>query len=90
MTPEVDAGPCIAKVSTPINPEETSEMLEERLAEIGGWALRRAVDSVEEGNLQALPQDPKLASKAPRLKKNRRIDRLESPPPRRSRTTFVP
>ena len=75
MTPEVDAGPCIAKVSTPIEPDETSEALEERLAEMGGWALRRAVDSVEQGSLKALPQDPKLASKAPRLKKtDGRID----------------
>jgi methionyl-tRNA formyltransferase len=69
MTPEVDAGPCIAQVTEPIDPEDTCQTLESRLAEIGGWALRRAVDSVEKGNLQALPQDPKLASKAPRLKK---------------------
>lgn len=69
MTPEVDAGPCIAKVAAPVDPEDTCQTLEARLADIGGWALRRAVDSVEQGNLQALPQDPRLASKAPRLKK---------------------
>jgi methionyl-tRNA formyltransferase len=31
--------------------------------------IRRSIDSLESGNLEALPQDPALASKAPRLKK---------------------
>jgi methionyl-tRNA formyltransferase len=31
--------------------------------------MRRAIDSLESGDLQAFPQDPALASKAPRLKK---------------------
>jgi len=70
MTPKVDAGPCIAQARTDIGPEETAVELEKRLAEMGAWLVRRAIDSVEAGRLEALPQNPALASKAPRLKKS--------------------
>jgi methionyl-tRNA formyltransferase len=69
MTPKVDAGPCIAQAVTAIDAEETAVELEARLAESGGWLVRRTIDAVAEGRLEALPQDPGLASKAPRLKK---------------------
>ena len=69
MTPRVDAGPVIAQGAAPIDPDETAEELELRLAEIGSWLVRRAIDSLESGDLQAVPQDSALASKAPRLKK---------------------
>lgn len=69
MTPKVDAGPCIAQARTPIEPNETAVELEQRLSEMGAWLMRRAIDSVESGRLEALPQNPALASKAPRLKK---------------------
>ena len=69
MTPKVDAGPCIAQAHTPIDPEETAVELRERLAQMGVWLIRRAIESVEVGRLEALAQDPALASKAPRLKK---------------------
>ncbi len=69
MTPRLDAGPIVAQGRTPIEPEETAADVEKRLAEIGAWLVRRAIDSLEAGTLEALPQDPTLASKAPRLKK---------------------
>ena len=69
MTPKVDAGPCIAQAVTMIDPEETAVELEARLAESGGRLVRRTIDALAEGRLEALPQDPALASKAPRLKK---------------------
>ncbi len=69
MTPQVDAGPVIAQGGTPIDADETAVELEARLAEIGAWLVRRAIDSLESGTLEALPQSPALASKAPRLKK---------------------
>lgn len=69
MTPQVDAGPVIAQASTPIPPEENAVELEARLSEIGAWLIRRAIDSLESGRLESLPQDPALASKAPRLKR---------------------
>lgn len=69
MTPRVDAGPVIAQGNTPIYPDETAVELEERLSQIGAWFIRRAIDSLESGLLEAFPQDPALASNAPRLKK---------------------
>jgi methionyl-tRNA formyltransferase len=70
MTPKVDAGPCIAQAETEIDPEETAVDLEIRLAELGAWLMLRTIDALKAGNLEALAQDPALASKAPRLKKN--------------------
>ena len=69
MTPKIDAGPCIAQAVTMIDPEETAVELEARLAESGGRLVRQTIEALAEGRLEALPQDPALASKAPRLKK---------------------
>ncbi len=69
MTPKVDAGPCIAQAVTMIDPEETAVELEARLAESGGRLISRTIDALAAGPLEALPQDPALASRAPRLKK---------------------
>jgi len=69
MTPQIDAGPCIAQAATQIGADETAVELEARLSELGGWLVRRTIDAVAEGRLEALPQNPALASKAPRLKK---------------------
>lgn len=69
MTPRVDAGPCVAQAVTDIGPEETAVELEKRLAEMGAWLVRRVLDSFEAGRLEALPQDPTKATRAPRLKK---------------------
>jgi methionyl-tRNA formyltransferase len=71
MTPRLDAGPVLVERSTPIGPTETAAELEPRLAELGAeaieatLALLRASDSPP-----SLPQDPALASRAPRLKKS--------------------
>ncbi|HPP52437.1 MAG TPA: methionyl-tRNA formyltransferase, partial [Thermoguttaceae bacterium] len=62
-------GPCVGQVRVPIHPDETAVELERRLAEIGAWLVRRVLDNMEAGQLEALPQDPSQASKAPRLKK---------------------
>jgi methionyl-tRNA formyltransferase len=70
MTPKVDAGPCIARSVTTIDPDETAVELEARLARSGGQLMRETIDALANGvTLEALPQDPALASKAPRLKK---------------------
>jgi methionyl-tRNA formyltransferase len=69
MTPEVDAGPCIAQARVAIDPDETAAELEVRLAELGARLVCETIDLLELGRLQALPQDPALAGKAPRLKK---------------------
>ncbi len=69
ITPKVDAGPCIARTATPIQPDETAIELEVRLAESGGLLMRETLDRLIAGQIEALPQDQILASKAPRLKK---------------------
>lgn len=70
MTPQLDAGPCLVQKSTPIDPEETALDLEPRLAELGAKAVLEAIDVLDSGRVAtAVPQEPKLATKAPRLKK---------------------
>jgi methionyl-tRNA formyltransferase len=70
MTPQVDAGPCIAQAEIDIHPEETAVELEKRLSELAVWLALRTIDVIDAGNLEALAQDPALASRAPRLKKS--------------------
>lgn len=69
MTPKIDAGPCIAKASTPILPDETAAELELRLSELGAPLVCQAVDALQQGDVQPLVQDASLATRAPRLKK---------------------
>ena len=69
MTPQIDAGPCIAQARAAIDPDETAAELEARLAELGARLVCETIDLLEAGRAQPLPQDPALASKAPRLKK---------------------
>jgi methionyl-tRNA formyltransferase len=70
MTPRVDAGPCVAQAATPIEPDETAVELEIRLAQLGAGLVCNVVTGLEAGPLEAIPQDPALASKAPKLKKS--------------------
>lgn len=69
MTPRVDAGPVIEQGRTAIGPDETAADLEARLAELGAEHVPRAIDALESSAAQPLPQDPAMASKAPRIKK---------------------
>jgi methionyl-tRNA formyltransferase len=69
MTPRVDAGPVIKQSRTSIGPDETAAELEARLSEMGPAPVLDAIDALDAGTEHALPQDPALASKAPRLKK---------------------
>jgi methionyl-tRNA formyltransferase len=70
MTPQLDAGPGLVQRRTPISPAETAPELETRLAELGAGAVLEAIEILARGENDAgIPQDPKLASKAPRLKK---------------------
>ena len=69
MTPRIDAGGCLAK-RVAIGPEETAAELEPRLAEVGARLACETIDRLEAGDVQAIPQDPAMVSKAPRLKKS--------------------
>jgi methionyl-tRNA formyltransferase len=69
MTPGLDAGPCLGKQRTPIDPDEDAGELESRLANIGAQLVLQVIDALEAGTSQPIAQDKSLASKAPRLKK---------------------
>jgi methionyl-tRNA formyltransferase len=69
ITPQLDAGPCVAQLSTPIGPDETAAELEVRLSQLGARLICETIDRLEAGDVQPLPQDPALATRAPRLKK---------------------
>lgn len=69
MTPQLDAGPCLAQRRTPIEPAEDAVHLETRLATLGAPAVLETIDALERGAAAPLPQDGALASRARRLRK---------------------
>jgi methionyl-tRNA formyltransferase len=69
MTPQIDAGGMIAFARTPIDPDETAGMLEDRLAVLGAPLVREAITAVVSGNTEILPQDRRLVTRAPKLRK---------------------
>jgi len=64
---EMDAGAvCLAK-RTEIAPDETRGALEERLAALAAEAVAEALDAIAAGTAAFAPQDPRLATFAPKL-----------------------
>ena len=70
MTPEVDAGPAIKQARMSIGLSDTAVDLEPRLAALGVPLVLQAIDELQSGRVQEIPQDPRLATRAPRLKKS--------------------
>jgi methionyl-tRNA formyltransferase len=70
MSPCIDAGGCLAQARLAIDPDETAVELEARLAALGAPLVVQCIDQLEAGTIHPAPQDPALASKAPRLKKS--------------------
>jgi methionyl-tRNA formyltransferase len=66
---ELDAGPMFEKATRPIGPDETSDVVEEALADIGAGLLIRVLDQIAEGTAHEEPQDDASATYAPRLSK---------------------
>ncbi len=66
----LDAGPMIARVSTPIEPNETSVQLEARLAAIGAEALVAVLADLEQGRTREIDQDECEATYAPKLERS--------------------
>ncbi|MEX0585896.1 MAG: methionyl-tRNA formyltransferase [Pirellulales bacterium] len=69
MTPQLDAGPCIAQARTAIGAEETAGELEHRLSQLGAPLVLEAIEALEAGGATAIPQEGSRATRAPRLKK---------------------
>ncbi|MGD8727574.1 MAG: methionyl-tRNA formyltransferase, partial [Gemmatimonadales bacterium] len=67
MEEQMDAGPIIHQVATPIAPDETGGELTVRLAEIGALALVEALTLLEAGAATLVPQDHARATLAPKI-----------------------
>ncbi len=74
-TAELDAGPILAQQRVHIGPRESAGELTERLARVGGSLLRRELPRYVARELRGAPQDPALATYAPKLtSEDARID----------------
>lgn len=69
MTPRIDAGGMISIGRTEIQPNETAGELEERLAALGAPLVVDAVEAIASGTYTELPQDRRIVTRAPKLKK---------------------
>jgi methionyl-tRNA formyltransferase len=66
---QLDAGGMFAKVTRPIGPDETSDVVEAALADLGAELLVTVVDQIASGTARDEPQDETRATYAPRLTK---------------------
>lgn len=72
MTPKLDGGPILGTQRTPIQDDETSGQLEERLSLIGVDLVLKCMEDLEKWDGDSpigTPQDATLATRAPRLSK---------------------
>lgn len=67
MAHDLDAGDIILQRATPIDPNETADVLYDRLAEMGGELVVEAVTALENGTATRTPQDGSRATLAPML-----------------------
>lgn len=70
LEPTVDTGDIILMRRTPIGPDETAGELHDRLAELGAHVVVETIRHIEAGTVEARPQDPSRASRAPKLFKD--------------------
>ncbi len=74
MDAGMDSGPMLGREATPIGPDETGGDLTERLARLGAGALVDVLDRFDDA-AEATPQDPSLATLAPKIgRETARID----------------
>lgn len=66
----LDAGAMLAHAAVDIAPDDTTDHLEGRLAEVGAALLVATLDRLERGPVAETPQDEHLVSYAPRLVKS--------------------
>jgi methionyl-tRNA formyltransferase len=65
-----DTGDILLQTTCPILPEDTTETLDQRLAELGATLLVEAVDKLETGALQPIPQQHAQANYAAKMEKS--------------------
>ena len=66
---ELDAGPVLGTVTTPIEPLDTTATLTDRIAELGAQRLVELLGPWVASEVEAVPQDDSLATYAPTLSK---------------------
>jgi len=67
MDEGLDSGPILHRAAMPIRPGETAGALAARLAELGATALIEALSLISAGLARPQPQDPGLATYAPKI-----------------------
>jgi len=70
MDKTLDTGPIIYQTKTLIAPTENAETLSDKLAKLGGEVITPTLKAYIAGKLKPLPQNPKLSSYVPVLKKS--------------------
>ena len=70
MVSQLDAGPILLQVPTPIVHDETYGELQLRLSELGALALIEALSLLDLGQLAERPQDESLATFAPKIERD--------------------
>lgn len=63
----MDTGDMLRQLKIPLGPEDTGDILHDRLADLGAELLLGTLDALESGPVDAVPQDDALASHAPML-----------------------
>ena len=79
MDEGVDSGDILLQEETAIEPSELYDHLHNRLAVLGAQCLLRTLEGLACGSVHRIPQDPALATLAPRLKKEDERIRWEAP-----------
>ncbi len=69
MDPGMDTGPILARKATPILEEDSAPELEMRLSRMGAELLIESLPGYLEGSLLPVPQDERLATYAPIIRK---------------------
>ncbi|MES2225298.1 MAG: methionyl-tRNA formyltransferase [Patescibacteria group bacterium] len=69
MAFELDAGDVLAQAEEPILPEDTTTTLRPRLIRLGAELLIKTLPGFIDGSIAPVPQDPALATRARKIKK---------------------
>ena len=76
---ELDAGPVLLALRTPIGPDETAGELTERLAEMGAEGIVEAVDLLDLDGVEEVPQDQTKVTFAPKIERAQARLRFTAP-----------
>ena len=81
MDAGMDTGPILLRAETNLEESDTLGTLHDRLARMGAHLLLQTLEELENGRLTPLPQDPLLATYAPKIQKEEGRINWERPAP---------